>query len=936
MAFTKQLSLIVTIVCILPLGSQAQSFAAIGDFGTGDTNESKVAQLVKSWNPEFIITVGDNNYPKGEASTIDQNIGAFYSDFIYPYQGIYGSGDSVNNFFPSPGNHDYDTTDAITYYNYFTLPGNERYYDFVRGDVHFFSINSNEEEPDGISSNSIQANWLKNKLASSTSTWKVVYFHHAPYGSAGHGNDTTMQWPFKEWGADVVISGHNHIYERLEVDGFPYFIVGHGGRRLHTVSYTLLESQAIDDEFGALKITASPTALLFEAFDINYELVDSYELLKNAGGTAGVEIANLSSGLDDVEENENNGNIYVNSTDLELGYDPLLNQGFQTLGLRFTDVNVPPNAIITKSFIRFVSETPRTGACQVEIAAQLTGNALPFDIQSPFSVSQHPKTTNSVTWDVPDWPVTRVNQISPDLSNIVQELVDHPDWSIENAMAFVVKGNYGTREAESFEGKNSAAPQLYIEYEIPSYDHLFIAQVSSGNHDVEENESTGAVYPNSSDIELGFDPYNGQNFQTAGLRFTNIAIPQGSEITAAFLEFTVDAAKSNSCMLNVWGEQSGNALSFKLSNGFDLSSRSRTTEEIIWTPPNWTQVGAKQSSPDLSNIIEEIISQPNWQSGTSLNLFVKGFQGSREAESFESNPNDAAKLIIYYRPSIFSTIDLYANLDKGSDDVEENENNGTVYTNSSDLELGFDGYNQQHYQTVVLRYNNLGIPQGAIVQSAYLDFTVDETNGSISDIDISAELAAHSAPFDDMSFYNVSTRQRTQQSINWKASAWTSVGMKKTSPNLAALVQEIVDQNAWTAGNSMCFIIKGNTGTRTGESYESGSHLSAQLRVQYILGNSGKQASVMHQVPDAISTGILYPNPILSNQQLNLAFDQELSGTLDYRIYNALGQLVLQDVKHLNEESALVQLNIEGLSAGSYQLRLLNDEGFKNFSFIVQ
>ena len=78
MAFTKQLSLIVTIVCILPLGSQAQSFAAIGDFGTGDTNESKVAQLVKSWNPEFIITVGDNNYPKGEASTIDQNIGAFY------------------------------------------------------------------------------------------------------------------------------------------------------------------------------------------------------------------------------------------------------------------------------------------------------------------------------------------------------------------------------------------------------------------------------------------------------------------------------------------------------------------------------------------------------------------------------------------------------------------------------------------------------------------------------------------------------------------------------------------------------------------------------------------------------------------------------------------------------------------------------------------
>src|SRR6267154_5565541 len=81
-------------------------FAVIGDFGANTPEEGDVANRVKSWNPDLILTVGDNNYQLGEASTIDANIGKYYHDYIYPYKGSFGAGsaDGVNHFFPTLGN----------------------------------------------------------------------------------------------------------------------------------------------------------------------------------------------------------------------------------------------------------------------------------------------------------------------------------------------------------------------------------------------------------------------------------------------------------------------------------------------------------------------------------------------------------------------------------------------------------------------------------------------------------------------------------------------------------------------------------------------------------------------------------------------------------------------------------------------------------------
>src|ERR1700681_2156208 len=74
----------------------ATRFAVIGNYGQAGTPESDVANLVKSWNPDSILTVGDNNFETGSASTIDANIGQYYHDLIYPYVGNYGEGASTN------------------------------------------------------------------------------------------------------------------------------------------------------------------------------------------------------------------------------------------------------------------------------------------------------------------------------------------------------------------------------------------------------------------------------------------------------------------------------------------------------------------------------------------------------------------------------------------------------------------------------------------------------------------------------------------------------------------------------------------------------------------------------------------------------------------------------------------------------------------------
>jgi glucose/arabinose dehydrogenase len=262
-----------------PSAPSSVIFGVLGDYGMDNEAEAQVASLLLSWQPDLILTTGDNNYPYGSASTIDQNIGKYFHSFISPYLGEYGQGARVNRYFPTIGNHDWITDAGQPYLDYFSLPGNERYYDFVWGPVHFFAVNNESNEPDGVHNTSIQGQWLKESLAASETPWQVVYMHYPAYSSGYHGSTSWAQWPFAEWGADAVLAGHDHTYERLIVDGIPYFVVGLGGAAIYEFVNILPQSvMRYNRSFGALWAWASETQLAFRFFTMDGEIIDIFEI----------------------------------------------------------------------------------------------------------------------------------------------------------------------------------------------------------------------------------------------------------------------------------------------------------------------------------------------------------------------------------------------------------------------------------------------------------------------------------------------------------------------------------------------------------------------------------------------------------------------------------------------------------------------------------
>lgn len=259
-----------------PDAAKRVRFAVIGDYGLAGNAARDVSLLVKSWSVDLVITTGDNNYPNGSAATIDANVGQYYSDFIFPYTGSFTSSATRNRFFPSLGNHDWETAGAAPYRAYFTLPGNERYYEFVEPPVHFFAIDSDPNEPDGISSGSVQAQWLQARLAAATQPYRFVFMHHAPLSSAENGSHPVLQWPYEAWGASAVLAGHDHTYERIARGAITYFVNGAGGHShyafLTTVPGSVVQYNA---DFGALLVDVDRKAAIFRFITRTGTVIDT-------------------------------------------------------------------------------------------------------------------------------------------------------------------------------------------------------------------------------------------------------------------------------------------------------------------------------------------------------------------------------------------------------------------------------------------------------------------------------------------------------------------------------------------------------------------------------------------------------------------------------------------------------------------------------------
>lgn len=234
-----------------------QVVAVIGDFGSGDKNEAAVAKMVSAAKPDFIASVGDNVY---KHESYYKLVRKYYPEILVPVA----------------GNHDH-LNDISRFDKYFNVASDARTYSYLApSGIEFFVLDSTAGL-DSIEVARAQKIWLKEATAKSTALYKVVLLHHPPYSSGKHGNTKRYQWDFASMGVQLVISGHDHHYERIMRKGVTYLIDGTGGARLYKCLKRMNGSRGCrDTTFGAVFLMPTETEMKTEFRNTKGKVLDSF------------------------------------------------------------------------------------------------------------------------------------------------------------------------------------------------------------------------------------------------------------------------------------------------------------------------------------------------------------------------------------------------------------------------------------------------------------------------------------------------------------------------------------------------------------------------------------------------------------------------------------------------------------------------------------
>ena len=260
----------------LPLKANSTRFAIIGDSGTGETPQYQIAaemqRLHAEFPFEFVLMLGDNIYGDNSASS-------FRRRFEDPYQPLLKSG---IKFYAALGNHD-DPSQRL--YKPFNMDG-KRFYSLRKGDADFFALDSTYMNPE-------QLTWVQKELSGSSAKWKICFFHHPLYSNARfHGPDVDLRKQLEpllnQNGVNVVLNGHEHVYERLQPQrGVQYFVLGSSGQLRHgDLRPSRDTAKGFDRDRAFALMEVSGEELFFQVISARRETVDSGVLTKMKSAAA--------------------------------------------------------------------------------------------------------------------------------------------------------------------------------------------------------------------------------------------------------------------------------------------------------------------------------------------------------------------------------------------------------------------------------------------------------------------------------------------------------------------------------------------------------------------------------------------------------------------------------------------------------------------------
>ncbi|VAX07812.1 hypothetical protein MNBD_GAMMA26-78 [hydrothermal vent metagenome] len=438
--------------------------------------------------------------------------------------------------------------------------------------------------------------------------------------------------------------------------------------------------------------------------DLTSTTLEMVDLPAGGGGTT---VSFTTDSSDNDVEEYNTNDLYEHSSDLEFFKDG--SQNPQRIGLRFSSVDIPATATVTGAYLQFTVDEAGSGTVSADIYGHAHANSPTFSTSGIRGVSDRiasEAAATKVDWDGIPNPSVGNTVTSPSIAAIVQEIRATSGWSDGNPMTFMIVKDPGMTSDSSnkrtFEaGENSSVshrPTLVITY------------------------SMGGA---------------GATNQLIGLRFADVQIPQGVTITSAVVEFEAASADSGAAALAIDIEAGDDAASFSDTGPDQVSDRTLSGTPVPWVAAAWTTPGASEQSPDITSLVQAVVSRAGWCGGNAMAVVIGG-TGTRVAKSYDQTTGGAPVLKVTYDPDSVPAgggcinKSIVKRVAIGTDDAEQNTSNNTVGTSSSDLEMMVDSADQ----FIGLRFQSLQIAQGATIINAYLQFTAKD-GGSAGTIDMS-------------------------------------------------------------------------------------------------------------------------------------------------------------------------------------------------------
>ncbi|MDC1162439.1 Ig-like domain-containing protein, partial [Tenacibaculum sp.] len=571
-----------------PNTNDRMSFIAGGDSRNNRTPRKNANLLVSKLKPTAVFFGGDMT--NGDSNSE-------WKTWFDDWQLTTASDGRMFPIIPARGNHE-DSNSSI--YNLFNVPSSSVYYEVTFGNNLYSIFTLNSE----ISAGGNQLTWLNQKLNSNNSIWKSAQYHKPmrPHvSSKSEGNDEYSSWSqlFYDKGVNLVFESDSHTVKTT----WPVKPCS-GGSNCE-------EGFARDDSNGTIYV---------------------------GEGCWG---APLRSSNDAKNWTRNNSTfnqfkwVFVDETKIEIRTIKVDNASSVTELSNTNPFSIPTNLDIWNPTNGSVVTITKTNVSYPKVTITSPTSDSTNTVNTPINInataSDSDGTVNSVKFYVNN--------------NLINTDTNAPysfNWTpITNNQSYSIKAI-----AQDNEGNETTSDEVTIYIGIVS--KTIATSITRGNDDVEEYQSSGQMYLNSTDLELVKDG-NSKGNQHVGLLFRTLSIPKDAKITNAYIQFTADETNTGTTSLSIKVQNSTNPTDITSQN-YNVSSRNYYTQVVNWNPSSWNTIGASgtlQRTPNLKNLVQHIVNKSQWNLGNKMLFYISG-TGERTAESYEGSSAKAPKLVISF------------------------------------------------------------------------------------------------------------------------------------------------------------------------------------------------------------------------------------------------------------------------------------------------